>query len=172
MMRFVLSIVKLYSFHLLSLLCQRRSSCWIYRKWCSYVENPYLHAKIVDKKIINVLVSPYCTLLFSRKEIIKFSEVAVLYLPIVIAWSVALWSHKDIGLEILTILQRIFACLSKTAIKRLKQNIELIQTFFISHFAALRPTLDHRQGAVLTDPMLITTLFQVRREGHANPRIS
>ena len=69
-MRFVLRIM-------FSMLCQRRSSCWKYRKWCSYFENPYHHPEIVDKKIIIFLVSPYCTLLFSRKEIIKFSEVAL-----------------------------------------------------------------------------------------------
>ena len=35
------------------------------------------HAKFVGKKRINFLVSPYSNLLFSRKEIIKFSEVAL-----------------------------------------------------------------------------------------------
>ena len=48
------------TFHLLSLLCQRTSSCWKYWKWCSYFENPYHHAKIVDKKTIVFLVSPFC----------------------------------------------------------------------------------------------------------------
>ena len=42
----------------------------------SYFENSYHHAKIVDKKRINFLVSPYC-LLFPRKEIIKFAEVTL-----------------------------------------------------------------------------------------------
>ena len=59
------------TFYLFFLLCQRRSSCWKYWKWCSYFENPYYHAKIVEKKGINFLVSPYCTMLYSRKDIIK-----------------------------------------------------------------------------------------------------
>ena len=33
--------------------------------------------KIVDKKRINFLVSLYCSLLFSRKDIVKLSEVAL-----------------------------------------------------------------------------------------------
>ena len=33
--------------------------------------------KIVDKKRMNFLVNLYCSLLFSRKEIIKFTEVAL-----------------------------------------------------------------------------------------------
>ena len=48
-------------------------------KWCSYFENPYHYAKIVEKKRINFLVSLYCTLLFSRKEVIRFSEVALVF---------------------------------------------------------------------------------------------
>ena len=75
---YVLSIIKICSFHLLSLLWQRRPSCWNYWKWCSYFENPYHHAKIVDKKGIIFLVGPYCTLLFSKKETTKFSEVALM----------------------------------------------------------------------------------------------
>ena len=42
---YALHIIKTYSFHLFSLLCQR-SSCWRYRRWCSYFENPYHDAKI------------------------------------------------------------------------------------------------------------------------------
>ena len=60
-----------------SILCQRRSSCWKYRKWCTYFENRYHHAKMTEKKTINFPVSPYCTLLFSRKEYIKFSEIVL-----------------------------------------------------------------------------------------------
>ena len=48
-----------------------------YRKWCSYFENHYHHEKILEKNRINFSVSPYCTLLFSRKENIKFSEVVL-----------------------------------------------------------------------------------------------
>ena len=60
-----------------SILYQSRSSCWKYRKWCTYFENRYHHAKMTEKKTINFPVSPYCTLLFSRKEYIKFSEIVL-----------------------------------------------------------------------------------------------
>ena len=71
MIRFVLSIIKLYSFHLFSVV-PKKASCWKYRKWCSYFENFYHTAKIVNKKRINFLVSLYCIWLFSR---IKISQV-------------------------------------------------------------------------------------------------
>ena len=65
------------TFDIFSLLCQRRSSCWKYRKLCSYSENHYHHKKMVEKNTIIFSVGPYCTLLFSRKENIKFSEVVL-----------------------------------------------------------------------------------------------
>ena len=74
---FVLNIIKIYRFYLFSLFYQRKSVCWNYRKGDSYYENPYHYAKIVDKKGINFLVSPHWTLLFSRKEIVKFSGAAL-----------------------------------------------------------------------------------------------
>ena len=73
-----------------SLLCHRRSSCWKYWKWCSYFENRYHHPKVVEKKIINFSVSPYCTQLFSRKENIKSSEVALVAVHCN-SWSATLW---------------------------------------------------------------------------------
>ena len=80
-----------------SILYQRRSSCWKYRKWFTYFENCYRHAKMTEKKTMNFPVSPYCTLLFSRKEYIKFSEVVLvavhcnfLFSYLMIAWISAL----------------------------------------------------------------------------------
>ena len=93
------------------------------------------------------MISPYCTLLFWRKEIAKFSEVALV--STAVAWSVALWSREDIGLEILPILQRMFACLLKAAIKTIKENVKFVQKFFIRHLAALRPTLATDKEATL-----------------------
>ena len=46
-------------------------------KVITYFENCYRHAKMTEKKTMNFPVSPYCTLLFSRKEYIKFSEVVL-----------------------------------------------------------------------------------------------
>ena len=109
---YVLSIIKLYSFDFFSLFYQRRSSyesikVWKHLKWCSYFENPYLHAKIVDKKRINFFVSLYCTLLFSRKEIIKFSEVTLVSVHcncvigcIVIAQGYRLWKTANTTVDI------------------------------------------------------------------------
>ena len=37
----------------------------------------YHHEKMVEKKTINFLLSPYYTMLFSRKENIKFLEVVL-----------------------------------------------------------------------------------------------
>ena len=99
---YILSTIKIYSFHLFSPLRQGRSSCWIYQKWCSFFENCYRQAKMVEKKRIIFLVSPYWTLLFSRKEHVKIS--------ITIVSSAALWLREDVGLEKIPILQRIFTC--------------------------------------------------------------
>ena len=65
------------TFDFFSLLCQRTSSCLKYRKLCSYFENHYHHKKMVEKNTINFSVGPYCALLFSREENIKFSEVVL-----------------------------------------------------------------------------------------------
>ena len=48
-----------------------------YRKWVSHLENRYHYAKVVENARINFSISPYCTLLFSRKENFKFFEVAL-----------------------------------------------------------------------------------------------
>ena len=47
------------------------------RKWVSHLQNRYHYAKVVENARINFPISPYCTLLFSRKENIKFFEVAL-----------------------------------------------------------------------------------------------
>ena len=84
---------------------------------------------MVEKKIINFSVSPYYTLLFSRKENIKFSEVALVAVHCNrLIWCFAL--REDLSLEILPALQRIFTCLWKSAIKTLKQNAKFIQTYY------------------------------------------
>ena len=48
-----------------------------YRKWVSHLENRYHYAKVVENARINISISPYCTLLFSRKENFKFFKVAL-----------------------------------------------------------------------------------------------
>ena len=65
------------TFHLFSVLCQRRYCCWKYQKWFSHLKNRYHYAKVVENAKIKFSISPYCTLLFSRKENFKFFEVAL-----------------------------------------------------------------------------------------------
>ena len=48
-----------------------------YRKSVSHLKNRYHYAKVVENARINFPISPYCTLLFSRKENFKFFEVAL-----------------------------------------------------------------------------------------------
>ena len=48
-----------------------------YRKWVSHLKNRNHYAKAVENARINFSISPYCTLLFSRKENFKFLEVAL-----------------------------------------------------------------------------------------------
>ena len=48
-----------------------------YRIWVSHLKNRYHYEKVVENARINFSISPYCTLLFSRKENFKFFEVAL-----------------------------------------------------------------------------------------------
>ena len=48
-----------------------------YRMWVSHLKNRYHYAKVVENARIHLSISPYCTLLFSRKENFKFFEVAL-----------------------------------------------------------------------------------------------
>ena len=65
---------------LFSALCQKRSCCWKYRKWGCHLKKCYLkniYAKVVENARTNFSVSPFRTLLFSRKENLKIFEVAL-----------------------------------------------------------------------------------------------
>ena len=66
--------VCIVTFHLFSLLYQSRSSCW---KHQHYFQNCYNRTKMVEKNTTNLSVSPYCTLMFSRVENIKFPELVL-----------------------------------------------------------------------------------------------
>ena len=48
-----------------------------YRQWVSHVKNRYHYGKVVENARIIFSVSPYSTLLFSRKENFKFFEVVL-----------------------------------------------------------------------------------------------
>ena len=95
-----------------------------YRKWVSHLKNRYHYAKVVENARINFSISPYCTLLFSRKENFKFLEVALSAVLcngavdcIMNVWGYQHWiPHWK------------FTCFLKTAIKSLKQGEKFVQT--------------------------------------------
>ena len=124
---------------------------------------------MVNKKKINFLVSPYCSWLFSRKEIIRFSEVTVVsvHSNFLIDWIVIVpvycpWNTANAPVNV--------SLLVKLAIKWPKENLKFVQTFFIIHLAALRLTLGNWQWSSLTHLMLNTRLFQVRPEFYQGSR--
>ena len=95
-----------------------------YWKWVSHLKNRYHYAKMVENGRINFSISPYWTLLFSRKENFKFLEVALSAVLcngavgcIMNVWGYQYWiPHWK------------FPCFSKTAIKALKQGAKFVQT--------------------------------------------
>ena len=98
-----------------------------YLKWVSHLKNRYHYAKVVENPRINFSISPYCTLLFCRKENFKVLEVA-LSAVLCKARLTALWMREDISIELLSIPHWTFACFSKTAIKALRQCVKFAQT--------------------------------------------
>ena len=80
------------TFRLFFVLCQRRSRCWKYQKLGSHLKNRYHYAKVVENARINFSISPYCTLLFSR----KFFEVALAanLCNGVIGWIINVWGYR------------------------------------------------------------------------------
>ena len=61
----------IFNFHLFPVLCQRRYCCLKYQKWGSHLKNRHHYAKMVQNAKINFSISPYCTLLFTRKKNFK-----------------------------------------------------------------------------------------------------
>ena len=90
-----------------------------YRKWVSHLKNSYHHAKVVENARINFSISPYCTLLFSRKENFKFLEVALSAVLCngAVGCIMNVWGYQH------WIPHWTFTCFSKTAIKALKQGV-------------------------------------------------
>ena len=78
-----------------------------YRKWVSQLKNRYHYARVVENARTNCSISPYFTLLFSRKEKFKFFEVAlsaVLYNGavgcIMNVWGYQHWNTANTTLDI------------------------------------------------------------------------
>ena len=82
------------------------------------------------------------------------------YLSIWIAWSLALWSCEGIDLAILPLLQHIFAWLSKTAIKTLKQNVKFVQTFFYQVFGCPKINFEPRTERQSHSPNVNQSTFK------------
>ena len=80
----------------------------------------------VENAGTNFSISPYCTLLFSRKEN-KYFEVALSAVLCngAVGCTMNAW---DISIEIRPIPHWTFTCFSKTAIKTLKQGVKFVQT--------------------------------------------
>ena len=142
---YVLSIIQIYSyFSFVFFVIPRKSSCQKYQKRCSYFENHYCHAIIVDKRII-FLFSRYCTLLFSSKENIKFSEVALVYAHcnflivfIMFARGYPPWNTANSTVDIYLL------------VKNGNKNTYTV-TFLIYHLIATRPNwASNKEAASLT----------------------
>ena len=95
-----------------------------YRKWVSHLKNCYHYAKVVENAKINFSITPYCTLLFSRKESFKYLDVALsaflcngMVGCIMNVWGCQHW-----------IPHWTFTCFSKTAMKALKHGVRFVQT--------------------------------------------
>ena len=95
-----------------------------YQKWVSHLKNRYHYAKVVENARINFSISPYCTLLFSRKENFKFLEVALSAVLCngAVGCIMNVWGYQH------WIPHWTFTCFLKTAIKALKQGVKFVQT--------------------------------------------
>ena len=67
-----------------------------YQKWASHLKNRYHYTKVVENARINFSISPYCNLLFSRKENFKFLEAALSAVPCngVFGWIINVWGYQ------------------------------------------------------------------------------
>ena len=83
-----------------------------YRKWVRHLKNRFHYAKVVENSRINFSISPYCTMLFSRKENFNFFEVALSAVPcngavgcIMNAWEYQHWNTANTTLNIHLLLE-------------------------------------------------------------------
>ena len=102
------------TFQLFSVLCQRMYYCWKYQQWGSQLKNCYHYAKVVENAMINFSISPYCTLLLSRKENFKFVQVP---LPAILCNGAVGCICEDMSIKIMPIKLWIFTFFSKNGHK-------------------------------------------------------
>ena len=95
------------------------------RKWVSHLKDRYNYAKMVENTRISFSVSPYCTLLLSRKENFKFMEVALSAVLCngVVGSIMNMWGYQH------WVPHWAFTCFLKTVIKALKQRVKFVQTY-------------------------------------------
>ena len=67
-----------------------------YQKWASHLKNRYHYTKVVENARIKFWISPYCNLLFSRKENFKFLEAALSAVLCngVFGWIINVWGYQ------------------------------------------------------------------------------
>ena len=111
-----------------------------YRKWVSHLKNRYHYAKVVENARINFSISPYCTLLFSRKENFKFLEVALSAVLCngAVDCIMNVWGYQH------WIPRWTFTSSSKTAIKALKQGVKIC-----SNLTKCTTTIEFRLSGIL-----------------------
>ena len=126
-----------------------------YGKWVSHLKNRYHYAKVVENARINFSISPYCTLLFSRKENFKFFEVALsavlcngLVGCIMSVWGYQHWNTANTTLDIYLLFEnghkstqtgcKVCSNLRKCTITI---DFRLTSVFFINLKHLLHPTL-------------------------------
>ena len=114
-----------------------------YWKWVSHLKNCYHYAKVVENARINFSISPYCTLLFSRKENFKFLEVALSAVLCngAVGCIMNVWGYQH------WIPHWTFTCFLKTAIKALKQGAKFVQTY--QSVVMLTDTHNHALGILV-----------------------
>ena len=95
-----------------------------YRKWVSHLKNRYHYAKVVENARTNFSISPYCILLFSRQENVKFLEVdlSAVLCKGAVGCIMSVWRYHH------WIPHWTFTCFLKTVIKALKQGVKFVQT--------------------------------------------
>ena len=126
-----------------------------YRKWVNHLKNRYHYAKVVENTRLNFSISPYCTLLFSRKENFKFFEVALSAVLcngpvgcIMNVWGYQHWNTANTILDIYLLFEnghkstqtRCKVCSNLTKCTT-TIDFRLTSTFFINLEHLSRPTL-------------------------------
>ena len=123
-----------------------------YRKLVSHLKNRYHYVKVVENARINFSISPYCTLLFSRKENFKFLEVALSAVLCngAVDCIMNVWGYQH------WIPRWTFTSSSKTAIKALKQGVKIC-----SNLTKCTTTIEFR----------LTSVFFINLEHLSHPNL-